>query len=70
MKRSALLLVLVAFGLGACERHDFEGEMGTRQLHEHGAHDSHTGDAADHTSGHEPTHGSGQKEPKDDGAAH
>ena len=39
MKRFALLSLLVAFGLGACERHDFEE---TKRLHNHG--DSH-GDA-------------------------
>lgn len=40
MKRLALLTVLVGFGLGACERHEFDGPNGTRQLHEHhGAHD-------------------------------
>lgn len=32
MKRFALLSLLVSFGLGACERHEFEE---TRQLHEH-----------------------------------
>ena len=40
MKRLALLTVLIAFGLGACERHSFDGPNGTRQLHEHhGAND-------------------------------
>jgi len=38
MKRLALLTLLIGFGLGACERHDFDGPNGTRQLHEH--HDS------------------------------
>jgi hypothetical protein len=32
MKRLALLVLLAGFGLGACERHDFED---TRRLHEH-----------------------------------
>lgn len=36
MKRIALLMLVVGFGLGACEKHDFEE---TRKLHEH--HDSH-----------------------------
>jgi len=40
MKRLALLSILVGFGLGACEKHDFEGPNGTKQLHEH--HDSHS----------------------------
>jgi len=32
MKRLALLTLVVSFGLGACERHDFEE---TRKLHDH-----------------------------------
>jgi hypothetical protein len=32
MKRIALLILLVGFGLGACERHEFKE---TKQLHEH-----------------------------------
>ncbi len=36
MKRLALLVLLLGFGLGACEKHDFEE---TRRLHEH--HDKH-----------------------------
>jgi hypothetical protein len=36
MKRIALLILVVGFGLGACEKHDFEK---TRQLQEH--HDAH-----------------------------
>ncbi len=39
MKRLALLTLMIAFGLGACERHEFNGPNGTRQLHEH--HDTH-----------------------------
>lgn len=38
MKRLALLTLLIAAGLGACERHEFDGPNGTKQLHEH--HDS------------------------------
>ena len=34
MKRISFLLVLIAAALGACERHEFDGEDGTRQLHE------------------------------------
>ncbi len=46
MKRFALLSLLVAFGLGACERHDFEE---TRQLHEHeAAHGEKSGEKAEH----------------------
>jgi hypothetical protein len=51
MKRFALLSVIVAFGLGACERHEFDGPDGTRQLHEHDAsHDEHdsSGEEAAH----------------------
>lgn len=40
MKRFALLMVLVVFGLAACERHEFDGPQGTKRLHSHG--DSHT----------------------------
>jgi hypothetical protein len=36
MKRFALLSVLIAFGLAACERHEFEGPEGTKRLHGHG----------------------------------
>lgn len=39
MKRFALLSILIGFGLGACEKHDFEGPNGTKRLHQH--HDSH-----------------------------
>ncbi len=39
MKRLALLILVVGFGLGACERHDFEE---TRKLHDHHEkHDTH-----------------------------
>ena len=53
MKRFALLSVLVAFGLGACERHEFDGPEGTKRLHGHGdahgdAHPEHSGDEAAH----------------------
>ncbi len=37
MKRLALLILVVGFGVGACEKHDFEE---TRKLHDHhGSHD-------------------------------
>jgi len=49
MKRFALLSALVAFGLGACERHEFDGPNGTRQLHEHGdSHGEHSAEDAPH----------------------
>jgi hypothetical protein len=49
MKRFALLSILVAFGLGACERHEFDGPNGTRQLHEHDAsHEEHAGEESPH----------------------
>lgn len=46
MKRFTLLSVLFAFGLGACERHEFDGPEGTNRLHHHG--DSHAEDDAGH----------------------
>lgn len=33
-----LLLPLIAFAGLSCERHEFEGPDGTKQLHEHGHH--------------------------------
>jgi hypothetical protein len=52
MKRFALLSVVIGFGLGACERHDFEGPEGTKRLHEHhdshGEHDEQKGEEAPH----------------------
>ena len=46
MKRFALLSVLFAFGIGACERHDFKE---TRQLHEHNeSHGEKSGEEAHH----------------------
>jgi len=46
MKLFSLLIVAVAFAGVSCERHEFEGPDGTKQLHEpHGAHhaDDHGG---------------------------
>ena len=40
MKRLALLILVVGFGLGACERHDFKE---TRKLHDH--HEKHAPEA-------------------------
>ncbi len=49
MKRFALLSVLVAFTLGACERHEFDGPEGTKRLHSHGdSHAEHSEDKAAH----------------------
>jgi len=45
MKLISLVLVAVAMSGVSCERHQFEGPNGTKQLHEHAA--SH-GEAADH----------------------
>jgi len=45
MKLFSLLVVVVAMSGVSCERHEFEGPNGTKQLHEHAA--SH-GEAADH----------------------
>ncbi|MGB0292792.1 MAG: hypothetical protein ACPGIA_09460 [Luteolibacter sp.] len=33
-----MLLVAIAFFSASCERHDFEGPNGTKQLHGHGDH--------------------------------
>ena len=42
MKFFPLLLVAVSFFSVSCERHEFEGPDGTKQLHQkHGAHDAH-----------------------------
>jgi len=40
MKRVSMLLAAVAFALGACERHEFEGPDGTKRLSpgDHAAH--------------------------------
>jgi hypothetical protein len=49
MKRFALLSILVAFGLAACERHEFDGPDGTKRLHGHGEpHAVHSADEAAH----------------------
>ena len=45
MKLLSMLVVLVSGFAVSCERHDFEGPDGTKQLHTHGAHDSHAADA-------------------------
>lgn len=45
MKLFSLLVVAVAICGVSCERHEFEGPNGTKQLHEH--HSSH-GDAEHH----------------------
>jgi hypothetical protein len=48
MKLFSLLVLAVAFAGVSCERHEFEGPNGTKQLHEpHGA-PGHGADAADH----------------------
>ncbi len=46
MKQFSLLLALIGFGLGACERHDWEskpGKPGTIEFFKHG-----DGDSANH----------------------
>lgn len=48
MKLFSLLIVAVAFASVSCERHEFEGPNGTKQLHEHGHHDDHAGHAEEH----------------------
>jgi hypothetical protein len=41
MKRIPLLLITLAVLATSCERHEFEGENGTKQLHTHGHDDDH-----------------------------
>ena len=49
MKRFSLLLVAASVLGVSCERHEFEGPDGTRQLHEkHSAHADAAHPAADH----------------------
>ena len=47
MKLFSLLLVAVSFAGVSCERHEFDGPNGTRQLHEHhvpaGSNEGHVG---------------------------
>jgi hypothetical protein len=40
MKRVPMLLAAIAFALGACERHEFEGPDGTKRLSEQHEHTS------------------------------
>ena len=49
MKAFTLLVVAVALSGVSCERHEFDGPDGTRQLHEHGSHGAAShGDTAGH----------------------
>lgn len=55
MKLSSMLLLAVAMLGISCERHEFEGPNGTKQLNE--SHDSHAAPAAGHGDAHEkPAH--------------
>jgi hypothetical protein len=58
MKRFFLLVVAVAVSGVSCERHEFEGPGGTKQLHEHHGSGSHgDGEAhADEAHGEKPAH--------------
>ncbi|MEI6656715.1 MAG: hypothetical protein WCP45_18270 [Verrucomicrobiota bacterium] len=48
-----LLLTFTCACVISCERHEFEGNDGTRQLHEsHAAHDTKPGTAAAHDADH------------------
>ncbi|MES2982566.1 MAG: hypothetical protein V4727_09660 [Verrucomicrobiota bacterium] len=58
MKRLALLILVVGFGLGACERHELEE---TRKLHDHHGPD-HKDDIGKH-----PQHGEYEEHKKDTG---
>jgi len=53
MKLFSLLIVAGALAGISCERHEFDGPNGTKQLHEHEHAASHA-DAADH--GEKPAH--------------
>lgn len=42
MKYYAMLLAAYGFFAASCERHEFDGPNGTRQLHDkHGTHETH-----------------------------
>lgn len=56
MKLSSVLILAVSLFAVSCERHDFEGPDGTKQLHEHG-HGGHQAD--DH--GHDHEHAPGEE---------
>jgi hypothetical protein len=47
MKFFSILLVAVSVFAVSCERHEFEGPDGTKQLHEH--HGAHAAEGAEHT---------------------
>lgn len=51
MKLPVLLIVTAAMIGVSCERHEFDGEYGTRQLHEHHGHDDHGEHGDDHGKG-------------------
>lgn len=62
MKLFSLLVVAVAFSGVSCERHEFEGPNGTKQLHEH-----HGASHAEHA---EHSGGEGHMEPSEEAPAH
>jgi hypothetical protein len=47
MKLLSMLLVLVSGFAVSCERHEFEGPDGTKQIHTHGAHGAHAEESKD-----------------------
>lgn len=51
MKRFSLLVVAAALAGISCERHEFEGPNGTKQLHEHHGAGAHS-ETGDHAAGH------------------
>jgi len=67
MKLFSLLLVTVSLLGVSCERHEFEGPDGTKQLHEH-----HSGHAAggDHAEAGDNGHAHGDDHKHEDKSAH
>lgn len=52
MKSFSILLAALSLVSISCERHDFEGPDGTKQLHQHhsaGSHDEHAEAGAEHS---------------------
>ncbi|RYD21387.1 MAG: hypothetical protein EOP88_11570 [Verrucomicrobiaceae bacterium] len=71
MKSLSILLVAISVFAVSCERHEFEGPDGTKQLHEHhgaGHGDSH-GDEAHGGEAHGDAHGT-HEEKHEEKAAH
>ncbi len=57
MKLFSALLLAISFGAISCERHEFEGPDGTKQLHKSHAAGAGHGDEHGHEKGHDAGHG-------------